>query len=454
MGNKISSRITPDGCLDLVSQHEVGLLMDKSQGGIYSLFRQCALAVLNCGSHSDDPEQLMADYRDFDIRVIEQARGIKLEVTNAPSTAFVDDKMIKGIQEHLYSVLRDIVYANNVMTHNSRLDLKKGEDITNFIFHMLRNAGILIPRRYPNIVVCWGGHSISLEEYDYSKEVGHSLGLRGLNICTGCGPGAMKGPMKGATIAHAKQRVNNGRYIGVTEPGIIAAESPNPIVNELVILPDIEKRLEAFVRLGHGIVVFPGGVGTAEEILYLLGVLSNPANDAMEFPIIFSGTKNNEEYFRQIDEFIGLTLGKTAQKRYQIIIDDPEEVGRKMREGVDRVTAQRKNTSDAYYYNWLLDIDPVFQMPFHPTHESMKALNLTRNQPLHYLASNLRQAFSGIVAGNVKEEGIQLVAKHGPFEISGDRQLLKPFEALLKSFVAQGRMKLPGTEYVPSYRVS
>ena len=29
------------------------------------------------------------------------------------------------------------------------------------------------------------------------------------------------------------------------EPGIIAAESPNPIVNELAILPDIEKRLDA-----------------------------------------------------------------------------------------------------------------------------------------------------------------------------------------------------------------
>ena len=45
------------------------------------------------------------------------------------------------------------------------------------------------------------------------------------------------------------------------------------IFNKLVILPDIEQRLEAFVRLGHGIVVFPGGAGTAEEILYLLGLL-------------------------------------------------------------------------------------------------------------------------------------------------------------------------------------
>jgi pyrimidine/purine-5'-nucleotide nucleosidase len=60
----------------------------------------------------------------------------------------------------------------------------------------------------------------------------------------------MKGPMKGATIGHSKQRIVNGRYLGLTEPGIIAAEPPNPIVSQLVIMPDIEKRLEAFVRLG------------------------------------------------------------------------------------------------------------------------------------------------------------------------------------------------------------
>src|SRR5678816_1538420 len=90
----------------------------------------------------------------------------------------------------------------------------------------------------PNLVVCWGGHSISRDEYLYTKEVGYHLGLRGLDICTGCGPGAMKGPMKGAAIGHVKQRQADARYIGLTEPGIIAAEPPNPMVNHLVVLPD------------------------------------------------------------------------------------------------------------------------------------------------------------------------------------------------------------------------
>lgn len=142
---------------------------------------------------------------------------------------------------------------------------------------------ILQPVNDTNMVVCWGGHSIARDEYDYTKLVGYQPGLRGLDICTGCGPGAMKGPMKGAAIGHAKQRIG-GRYLGFTEPGIIAAESPNPIVNALVIFPDIEKRLEAFVRVGHGIIVFPGGAGTAEEILYLLGILDASRQCRAAFP--------------------------------------------------------------------------------------------------------------------------------------------------------------------------
>ncbi|PTA77340.1 LOG family protein, partial [Bacillus sp. Nf3] len=187
-------------------------------------------------------------------------------------------------------------------------ELESSEGITNAVFGLLRNARILNPGD-PNLVVCWGGHSISRDEYLYTKQVGYELGLRGLDICTGCGPGAMKGPMKGATIAHAKQRKTVTRYIGLTEPGIIAAESPNPIVNHLVIMPDIEKRLEAFVRIGHGIIVFAGGVGTAEEILYLLGILLREENKDLPFPLILTGPTVAAPYFEQIDRFIRLTLG-------------------------------------------------------------------------------------------------------------------------------------------------
>jgi hypothetical protein len=318
---------------------------------------------------------------------------------------------------------------------------------------MLRNAGILLPDANPRMVVCWGGHSISREEYDYTKEVGYQLGLRGLDTCTGCGPGAMKGPMKGATIGHAKQRIRDGQYLGITEPGIIAAESPNPIVNDLVILPDIEKRLESFVRVGHGIVVFPGGVGTAEEILYLLGILLHPDNEELPFPLIFTGPGSAADYFREIDAFLAATLGAQARQCYKIIIDDPVHVAREMKTGIHHVREFRKHHDDAYYFNWSLRVEHEFQQPFVPTHESMANLVLSRDLPQHALAANLRRAFSGIVAGNVKDVGIRAIEQYGHFEIRGDAGIMDPLDSLLKSFVAQQRMKLPVTEYVPCYRI-
>jgi hypothetical protein len=72
---------------------------------------------------------------------------------------------------------------------------------------------------------------------------------------------------------------------------------------------------------------------------------------------------------------------------------------------------------------------------------------------LHLLVANLRRAFSGIVAGNVKEQGIAAIERHGPFELSGDPHILELLDQLLRSFVADGRMKLPGTVYEPCYRI-
>jgi predicted Rossmann-fold nucleotide-binding protein len=449
----IDTQISPAGRLDILSKREVQKLLNTGHGGLHKVFRDCALAVLNCGNYMDDGKELLERYASFDITIIQRERGIKLDIKGAPVSAFVDNEMIKGIHEHLFAVLRDILYTANEIHENPEFDLSSSEGITDSVFHILRNADVLKTQINPNLAVCWGGHSISREEYDYTKTVGYELGLRGIDICTGCGPGAMKGPMKGATIGHAKQRVADGRYLGISEPGIIAAESPNPIVNDLVILPDIEKRLEAFVRIAHGIIVFPGGAGTAEEILYVLGILLHPDNAELPFPLIFTGPASAADYFTQIHQFIGITLGEAAQKRYKIIIDDPVAVAQEMHAGIKNVRAYRKARSDAYYFNWSLKIDHEFQKPFLPTHENMRNLNLHKNQAPHELAANLRRAFSGIVAGNVKDQGIRAIEKHGLFEISGDRSIMDPMDALLGAFVAQHRMKLPGKAYVPCYRI-
>jgi len=83
----------------------------------------------------------------------------------------------------------------------------------------------------------------------------------------------------------------------------------------------------------------------------------------------------------------------------------------------------------------------------------MSQLEIHSDMETHHLAANLRRAFSGIVAGNVKEEGIQAIEENGLFEIRGEKKIMQPLDELLESFVQQGRMKLPGSKYTPCYKV-
>jgi len=446
--------IRPQITLNLLSQSEIAGLSSPDKE-VFQLYRDCALAILNTDTEQDDAAKILADHSDFDIDIVPQSRGVKLEIHNAPEAAFVDGEMVTGIRKHLFSALRDIIFTEFKATGEHRFNLETSAGITDAVFRILRNAGVVKPDTHPNLAVCWGGHSIPREEYDYSKEVGYQLGLRGIDIITGCGIGAMKGPMKGAAVGHAKQHIRDGRYIGISEPGIIASESPNAIVNELIIMPDIEKRLEAFVRLAHCIIVFPGGVGTVEEVLYLLSILSHPSNH-QSLPLLFTGPSSRAQYFEELDHFLRTTLGDEVAHFYQIIIGDSAEVARQVKANIDQVHAQRRKKQEAYYYNWSLKIAEDLQLPFIPTHQNMADLKLDYGLPIHQRASQLRAAFSGLVAGNVKAFGIEQIAQHGPYKINGDEKILAEIDKLLRSFIRQKRMKIGMSEesYTPCYKLS
>ena len=138
---------------------------------------------------------------------------------------------------------------------------------------------------------------------------------------------------------------------------------------------------------------------------------------------------------------------------YTIIINDAEQVAQMMSKGLEKVLDYRSQTGDAYHFNWSLVIENDFQQPFEPSHENMSALNISYDMPTAELAANLRRVFSGIVAGNVKSSGIKAIREHGPFQLSGDQKIMALMDKLLASFVSQQRMKLPGSEYIPCYKV-
>ncbi len=195
-------------------------------------------------------------------------------------------------------------------------------------------------------------------------------------------------------------------------------------------------------------------MGTAEEILYLLGILLDPRNEEQCLPVVLTGPQSASGYFRQIQAFLEAAIGPEVLSRLQFVIGDPVSVARSLVGNVARVRARRRACNDSYAFNWLLAVPEDLQRPFEVSHESMRRLELHRDQPRHLLVANLRRAFSGIVAGNVKEQGIAAIEANGRFEIAGDPALMRLLDELLRGFVAQGRMKLPASgEYHPCYRI-
>ena len=232
--------VWPSGEMALLTQNEADSISLSSKGKLYDLYRNCSLAVLNSGNLTDNSKELLENYENFEINVLRNERGLKIELINPPESSVVDGRIIKTLRNHLYSVLRDLVqikiyketYEKNVRPSFNT----EGEFITNSIFMLLRNAQVMQPGTKPNLAVCWGGHSISRLEYDYAYDVGIELGLRKIDICTGCGPGIMEAPMKGSMVGHSQQcACHQCRLVGLTEPSIIAAEPPNAMVSDLVI---------------------------------------------------------------------------------------------------------------------------------------------------------------------------------------------------------------------------
>ena len=450
----VDARVAPKGSLEHLSQQEIAKLLDSGQGGLYPLFRKCALAVLNSGSDLDDARAIFEKYKDFDLRIVRRAWGIKLEIKNAPAAAFVDGEMIRGLKDHLFAVLRDVVYISNEIMESGRFDLAppRASPTRCSTFCAMRGCWSCRPAR------TWWCAGVGTPSAGSStttpRRSATSSDCAVSDVCTGCGPGAMKGPMKGATIGHSKQRIVNGRYLGITEPGIIAAEPPNPIVSQLVIMPDIEKRLEAFVRLGHGIVIFPGGAGTAEEILYLLGILLDPGQRDMPFPVVFTGPADCEEYFEQIHDFIGATLGETAQSRYQIIMDDPAEVARAMVHGLAR--GSRLPATPERLLRFQLAAQHSTRVPASLRGDArIDALAAPRRGSNRCTSAPPTCAAPSRASWRATSRNTASTRSSATARSSsrGEPSIMEPLDALLRSFVAQRRMKFTGAEYTPCYRL-
>lgn len=455
-----------DRRLSFLTDEEIATLTQLNTNGYHESFRRCCLGILHAGANTDSTAELLTQFPHFDVGIQRCRQGIQFVLEHAPRSAFVDGERIRAsMRAHLCSAATDLIFqANNIGK------LRTPKEITGAVFHILRQAGVFeqidplqepmdiqsATRREFTRITAWGGHAIGKEEYDYTKEVGKRFGERFCEFITGGGNGAMRGPFSGAQAAYAADFVRNARMFGFNCPGIITSEPPNLYVNPLVILPDIEKRLEAFVRASMGCVVFPGGPGTAEEIQTILSILLHEKNREQEYPVILTGPESARGYFEAIDRFLMKTVGREAIREteplYEIIIDQPEQVACRMMERVKQAQEHCRPFRDTQLWNGALHIPKEVQQPFTPTHEAVAKLEIRRGMPPALLCAQLRRVFSAIVHGNVTDDGVRRIREFGPYEIHGDRDIMEELQTLLARFVGEGRMRVQGN-YEPCYRV-
>lgn len=102
-------------------------------------------------------------------------------------------------------------------------------------------------------------------------------------------------------------------------------------------MPDIEKRLEAFVRIAHGIIIFPGGVGAGRRVAVFAGNFNEPGQQDQVLPLILTGPKRAPTTSAYWTSLSCIRWVKNARRHYRIIIDDAAEVARQMKKSMPLV---------------------------------------------------------------------------------------------------------------------
>jgi hypothetical protein len=144
------------------------------------------------------------------------------------------------------------------------------------------------------------------------------LAAEGVDIVTGGGPGLMEAANKGAQEGSQKSR-----SIGV--PISLPFEaSANAHLDVKFHHKRFSSRLDEFMRISHGIVVTPGGIGTVLELLYSWQLLQ--VGHMERKPIILLGSTFWHGFMQWLKDMpLRHNLMSAADFNYITIVDTPEE---------------------------------------------------------------------------------------------------------------------------------
>lgn len=315
-------------------------------------------------------------------------------------------------------------------------------------------------------IVFQGGARISDEEYQFAKMVGGEVARyqhARKKFITGGGRGIMRAPHSGATHVGLEQGMDDTTKCGISCGKIIAAEPPNSLIGRLAVFEQIERRLEAFTRSGQLTVLFPGGTGTFEEMLYVLAVLMEEKNRQSHYSFLMVGSEKNREYYDVVYKTLEQALGKDVVEQSglkdRICIGTAQEVGEKIITEVEKSQRARRqemllpqnigNPNVRMDFHGELHIPSALREPFRVTRENVANLKLDQNQSPRERITNLRRFTYAVTCACISDREKNDVAQNGPYAISGDPQVTSAIDGLMRYFAATKRMN--GGEYKQPY---
>ncbi len=136
---------------------------------------------------------------------------------------------------------------------------------------------------FKNNVTVFGSARIKPTDplYNDAYELGKSLSNAGYNVFTGGGPGIMSAANKGAYEGKSK---SIGLNIDLPQE-----QSSNPYLDENITFDYFFSRKVMLVKYSSACVYFPGGFGTADELMEVLTLMQT--NKMKKVPIILYDSK-------------------------------------------------------------------------------------------------------------------------------------------------------------------
>lgn len=179
--------------------------------------------------------------------------------------------------------------------------------------------GFEVLSKIPPAVSIFGSARTHPGDSDYKKteETAAKLVKKGYAIVTGGGPGIMEAANKGASEAGG---VSVGLNINLPEE-----QKPNKYIGTYLDFRYFFVRKVMFVKYSVAFVIFPGGLGTLDELFESVGLIQT--RKIKPFPVILVG----REYWKGLMNWMKLTVldgGKISPEDINLfhIIDEPDEI--------------------------------------------------------------------------------------------------------------------------------